>query len=162
MATGTSMSDEEVDESPLDDENQVDLDDEEELGLDDDAAVDTLETDDDTAAGSENSDDEHGADDDTATVARKPAARKPRPDDDEAIDLDEELHPDDVEEPLDVVLRERTASPDEKEDEDQLGPVGGRRITPRSEDEFLCQSCFLVLPRNQLADEAAQLCRDCV
>ena len=31
--------------------------------------------------------------------------------DDENLDLEEELHPDDVEEPLDVLLAERTAAP---------------------------------------------------
>lgn len=31
----------------------------------------------------------------------------------------------------------------------------------RSEDEFLCQSCFLVLKRSQLADARKMWCRDC-
>ena len=90
--------------------------------------------------------------------------------DDDVVDLDEELHPDDVEEPLDVLLQERTASAtleddeDEDEDDDDAGAEGGdgpTRIVPRRPGEFLCSSCFLVLPRNQLADEARMLCRDC-
>lgn len=89
--------------------------------------------------------------------------------DDEIVDLDEELHPDDVEEPLDVLLQERTASgtledDDDVEDEevetDDRGE-GTTRILPRRSDEFLCSSCFLVLPRTQLADEAKMVCRDC-
>jgi Domain of unknown function (DUF4193) len=32
---------------------------------------------------------------------------------------------------------------------------------PRRPGEFLCSSCFLVLPRNQLADKERMLCRDC-
>ena len=75
--------------------------------------------------------------------------------DDDVVDLDEELHPDDVEEPLDVLLQERTASAtledDEEELEDEETDVDDRgdgptRIVPRRPDEFLCQSCFLVLP----------------
>jgi hypothetical protein len=86
--------------------------------------------------------------------------------DDDIVDLDEELHPDDVEEALDVVLRERTAKvglEDEEEDEEEPDDrgEGGTRIVPRRENEFLCKSCFLVLPRHQLADEERMLCRDC-
>ena len=86
-------------------------------------------------------------------------------------DLDEELHPDDVEAPLDALLQERTASAtleDEEEevedddvDVDERGE-GSTRIVPRRPGEFLCQSCFLVLPRHMLADEERMLCQDCV
>ncbi|MFM8971238.1 MAG: DUF4193 family protein, partial [Actinomycetota bacterium] len=38
----------------------------------------------------------------------------------------------------------------------------GTKIVPRRENEFLCKSCFLVLPRHQLADEERMFCRDCV
>jgi hypothetical protein len=86
--------------------------------------------------------------------------------DDDIVDLDEELHPDDVEEALDVVLRERTAAAgledeDEYEDEPDDRGEGGTKIVPRRENEFLCKSCFLVLPRHQLADEKRMICRDC-
>ena len=87
------------------------------------------------------------------------------------MDLDEELHPDDVEEPLDVLLKERTAKAtledEEEEIEDELEDGldergdGPTKIVPRRPGEFLCKSCFLVLPRNQLADEKRMLCRDC-
>ncbi|MCJ7672778.1 MAG: DUF4193 family protein [Acidimicrobiia bacterium] len=33
---------------------------------------------------------------------------------------------------------------------------------PRRPTEFHCSSCFLLLPRSQLADEERMLCRDCV
>jgi hypothetical protein len=76
------------------------------------------------------------------------------------------LHPDDVEEALDVVLRERTAAvgledEDDDFDEPAEGGEGGTKIVPRRDNEFLCKSCFLVLPRHQLADEARMICRDC-
>ena len=86
------------------------------------------------------------------------------------LDLDEELHPDDVEAPLDALLQERTASAtledEEEEVEEEEAEVDERgevptKIVPRRPGEFLCSSCFLVLPRNQLADEKRMLCRDC-
>ena len=89
---------------------------------------------------------------------------------DEVLDLEEELHPDDVEEPLDVLLQERTAAAtledDEEEAEEEEPDVdergdGPTRILPRRPGEFLCASCFLVLPRSQLADAKRMLCRDC-
>ena len=55
-----------------------------------------------------------------------PAPRRPATDDesededDENLDLEEELHPDDVEEPLDVLLAERTAAERMDEDEAEL------------------------------------------
>ncbi len=91
-------------------------------------------------------------------------------DDDVVLDLDEELHPDDVEEPLDVLLQERTASATLEDDEEELEDEeidvdergdGATRIVPRRADEFLCQSCFLVLPLRRLADEERQFCDDC-
>jgi hypothetical protein len=87
-------------------------------------------------------------------------------DDEEIVDLDEELHPDDVEEALDVVLRERTAKAkldDDEEDDDEPDERGeaGTKILPRRPGEFVCSSCFLVLPRHMLADADRQLCSDC-
>ncbi len=114
-------------------------------------------------------------DDAPAAASRRggTARRRARTDDedeDDVVDLDDELHPDDVEEPLDVLLAERTASErleeddlsalDEEVDSDGRGE-GPTRIAPRRTDEFLCSSCFLVLPRNQLADPKKLLCRDC-
>ncbi|MFI5045547.1 MAG: DUF4193 family protein [Acidimicrobiia bacterium] len=91
-------------------------------------------------------------------------------DDDGVVDLDEELHPDDVEEPLDVLLQERTASATLEDDEEEVEDDeidgddrgdGPARIVPRRADEFLCKSCFLVLPLRRLADEERQFCDDC-
>ena len=103
----------------------------------------------------------------------KPASTLPTDEDEEdsdVLDLDEELHPDDVEAPLDALLQERTASAtideEEEELEDEEGDADDRgdgptRLVPRRPGEFLCSSCFLVLPRHQLADEERMLCRDC-
>jgi hypothetical protein len=91
-------------------------------------------------------------------------------DEEGVVDLDEELHPDDVEEPLDVLLQERTASATLEDDEEEIEEEdadgedradGPTRIVPRRPDEFLCQSCFLLLPLRRLADPKRQFCDDC-
>jgi hypothetical protein len=102
-----------------------------------------------------------------ATATETPADED---DDEGVVDLDEELHPDDVEEPLDVLLQERTASAKLEDDEEDLEEEevdgdaladGPTRIVPRRPDEFLCQSCFLLLPLRRLADKDRQFCDDC-
>jgi hypothetical protein len=89
---------------------------------------------------------------------------------DEVVDLEEELHPDDVEEPLDVLLLERTSSglldEDEYDDEDD-GEADDKsdpstRIPPKRPGEFVCRSCFLVKHPSQLADAERMLCADCI
>ena len=91
-------------------------------------------------------------------------------DEEDVLDLDEELHPDDIEVPLDTLLQERTAKATLDEDEEEVDDYdevpdergdGTTKIVPRRPGEFLCQSCFLVLPKNQLADPVKMLCRDC-
>jgi len=97
---------------------------------------------------------------------------EPKGDDeeDDGLELEEEAHPDDVEVPLDALLQERTAKATLEDDEEEIEEEevdvddrgeGPTKIMPRRPGEFLCSSCFLVLPRNQLADEARMLCRDC-
>ena len=157
------MSDAEFDDEPdiIDDEDL----DTEDL-IDDDVVDDVLDDDDllddDVVA---------AIPDDPTKIIEVPVAtpivEESDDEDDDVVDLDEELHPDDVEEALDVVLRERTAAAGlEDEEDDEAEPddrgEGGTKIVPRRPGEFLCSSCFLVLPRNQLADEARMLCRDCV
>jgi hypothetical protein len=102
--------------------------------------------------------------DDTATAVEE------EDEEEGAVDLDEELHPDDVEAPLDALLKERTAAQTLEDDEEELEEEEGdgddradgpARIVPRRPDEFLCQSCFLLLPLRRLADPARQYCDDC-
>jgi Domain of unknown function (DUF4193) len=158
------MSDEEYDddEPELDDEE---LDDEEDI-VDDEDLVDDADNidllDDDLEANPEVP--VAVVTDDTATETTE------EEDDDGVVDLDEELHPDDVEEPLDVLLQERTASATLEDDEEDLEEEevdgddradGPTRIVPRRPDEFLCQSCFLLLPLRRLADPERQFCDDC-
>lgn len=158
------MSDEEYedDEPELDDDDL----DEEELGeddLDDDSDDDIDLLDDDLEVNPEVP---------VAVVTDATGTETAEDEDDEegVVDLDEELHPDDVEEPLDVLLQERTASATLEDDEEELEEEetdgddradGPARIVPRRPDEFLCQSCFLLLPLRRLADPQRQYCDDC-
>ena len=109
-------------------------------------------------------------DDDTETVVVA-GDEEAEDEEDEVVDLEEELHPDDVEEPLDVLLLERTSSglldedeydedEDDSEGDDRAEP--GSRIPPKRPGEFVCRSCFLVKHPSQLADPERMLCSDCV
>jgi hypothetical protein len=167
------MSDEDFEDEPsVDlDEEEIELDEED---LDEDLEVD-LDLDD--GLGDDVLDDEDVdreipvavVTDETVTEAAAETTTT-EDEDDDVLDLDEELHPDDVEEPLDVLLQERTASATLEDDEEELEDEeidvdergdGATRIVPRRADEFLCQSCFLVLPLRRLADEQRQFCDDC-
>jgi Domain of unknown function (DUF4193) len=94
-------------------------------------------------------------------------------DEEEDYEDDEEDDGDDVEASLDVILKSRlvVSESDEEEDEedeedeeaegDERGEIA-TRVLPKQPGEFVCQSCFLVKHRSQLADPERQLCRDCV
>jgi hypothetical protein len=150
------LGDEDLDDD-LDDDLDADGDDEiEEIALDGEIDADAVVEDDSVAR--------------VVEAPTKPA-RGDDDEDEDVVDLDEELHPDDVEVPLDALLKERTAAAtleDEEEEIEEEEPEadastegGPSRIVPRRPGEFLCSSCFLVLPRNQLQDEERMLCRDC-
>jgi len=155
----------------IDDDIDVEVEDEDDLVLDGELADDALDDDTEVLADTDDIDDDTdaGEADDDVPLARRPAKKTDDDeDDDEGLDLEEEHHPDDVEVPLDALLQERTAKAaldDDEEDfedaEDDDRGDGPTRIVPRRPGEFLCSSCFLVLPRHQLADEARMLCRDC-
>ena len=154
------MADEDFDDEPeLDLDDDVDLEDED-LDLDDAVEEDVLETLDDVDA----------VDPPAVPPAKVEGGETAEDEDDDGVDLEEELHPDDVEEPLDVLLAERIAAErlDEEEadlEDEDLEPddraEGSGRILPRRDDEFLCRSCFLVKPLSQLAKGEKDLCRDC-
>jgi hypothetical protein len=89
---------------------------------------------------------------DTGPVPVRPRARA---DDDE--EDDEEADPDDVEEDLDTILRDRiTAGTDEEEEEDEDIQVddrseSGDRVAPRAAEEHACPECFLLVRRSQFS-----------
>lgn len=169
------MTDKELDElsndSDLDEDDEhldEDLDVDEDLDLDDDLDIDGLET---TEEDEESDAEPEDTESEEAAKSPRPRRRKRKGTDEEedVLELDEELHPDDVEDPLDVLLQERTAAASLEDDEEEAveeievddRAEGPTKIRPRRAGEFLCASCFLVLPRNQLADEKRMLCRDC-
>jgi len=156
------LADEDLADEDLDDEVLVEDD-----ALDDDLVELAIEEDD-LVAGATPADVVAVA---VITDAVVPEA-EPKGDEEEedGLDVDEEAHPDDVEAPLDTLLQERTAKATLEDDEEEIEEEevdvddrgeGPTKIMPRRAGEFLCSSCFLVLPRNQLADEARVLCRDC-
>ena len=155
-------AEEEEEEEPSEPDDIDDLEEDDEFGSDLD--VDDVDVDD---------DDDVLIDEDS--VAAAPAAaggdEEGEDEEDEVVDLEEELHPDDVEEPLDVLLLERTSSglldedeydedEDDSEGDDRAEP--GSRIPPKRPGEFVCRSCFLVKHPSQLADPERMLCSDCV
>jgi hypothetical protein len=159
------MSDEEFDDEPEIDDEEIADDDLVDDDLVDDDADDIDLLDDDLEVSPEVP--VPVVTDDTTTATTETAEDE---EDEGVVDLDEELHPDDVEEPLDVLLQERTAKATLEDDEEDLEEEeadgddradGPTRIVPRRPDEFLCQSCFLLLPLRRLADPERQFCDDC-
>lgn len=123
---------EEIDEElELEGEDEIDLEEDfEESGFGDDEELD------------EDEDDDDSAEDVGTTVVRKAA------EDDE--DDDDMLAPDDVEADLDTILKDRLASEnageeDEEEVEVEERGSGDDSLQPKRPDEILCSSCFLLV-----------------
>ena len=103
---------------------------------------------------------------------RRPPSRRPRPRPRPTTTTRttrRRRDPDDVEEDLDQILRDRIAAAPDEEDEDEEAAVdtedrteAAGRVPARAPGEFVCQSCFLVKHPSQLADGKAMLCADCV
>lgn len=163
------MADDDFDEEELELDTDDELDDDLDIGDEADTDIDALDPDPEAEV------DEADAVDEPEVPAKR-ARRGSTTDDssedeeDDVVDLEEEHHPDDVEDPLDVLLKERTTAERLDEDEadvedDDLEPDdrtdGSGKVVPRREDEFLCRSCFLVKPLSQLAKGEKDLCRDC-
>ena len=162
------MSDEEFEEEAELDEEELDDDDDIEVEVLDDA--DDVVVDDVDLLDDELDDASPEVPVPVVTDAVVEGTTEEEDDEEGVVDLDEELHPDDVEAPLDTLLQERTASATLEDDEEELEEEEGdgddradgpARIVPRRPDEFLCQSCFLLLPLRRLADPARQYCDDC-
>jgi len=80
-----------------------------------------------------------------ATIVRKPG------DDDD--DDDDMVAPDDVEEDLSKILKDRLASEDLPAEEDEVPEseersTGDDELQPKRADELLCNSCFLLVRKN--------------
>lgn len=126
---------------PVEVEPEIDLDgdeidDLEELELDEPLTED----DEDSLLDDDDDDDSMGA-----TIVRKPG------DDDD--DDDDMVAPDDVEEDLSKILKDRLASEDLPAEEDEVPDneersTGDDELQPKRPDELLCSSCFLLVRKN--------------
>ena len=149
QADKEDMADEELlDEDPID---EVDAD------ADEDAEAEDL--DDEVLADDDLEDDDIVTDDvakDEEEVASvDPVRGKARTSDDDDED-DDEADPDDVEEDLDTILRDRIASGvDDDEDDDEDAPVepseSGERVSPKAATEYACPECFLLVRQSQFS-----------
>lgn len=142
-----------------DDDNLLDLDIEEE----DDEAFDP-EFDEDI----EEEDDDHLADDDDdleeddeEEAPERSAKRPPQAEG----EFDDEVDPDNLEADLNTILRDRIAAGDDVEDDEEAGEVETGQpaellgsVTPRRDDEWLCEGCFLLVSKSQLGSRTAPRC----
>lgn len=128
-------------------EGDDELDDELEIGDDLDEAFD--------ADGDELHDDD---DDDDGAGAKSTTA-----DDDD----DDEPDPDDVEEDLDTILKDRLDSGDDLEDEEDeedevvappIQATEGDKVAPKREDEWTCTECFLIVSARQFGQKKHATC----
>jgi hypothetical protein len=84
----------------------------------------------------------------------------------EFVELEDE-EPEEVEVGLDELLRERLEAKEgiDYEEEAAARPVlvatEEDEPRPRAAGEFLCQRCFLIKSRGQLADPSRSICNDC-
>ena len=143
-----------------DDDNLLDLDIEEE----DDEAFDP-EFDEDME---EEDDDDHLADDDDdleeddeEAVPERSAKRPPQAEG----EFDDEVDPDNLEADLNTILRDRIAAGDDVEDDEEAGEVETGQpaellgsVTPRRDDEWLCEGCFLLVSKSQLGSRTEPRC----
>lgn len=135
-----TVAKDEIDPEELDVEIEIDgeeldiledLDDEPLLGEDDDIVDDDTDEDDDDSMG--------------ATIVRKAG------DDDD--DEDDMVAPDDVEEDLAEILKDRLASEDLPAEEDEVAEIDDRgagddALQPKRADEVQCSVCFLLVRPN--------------
>ena len=128
---------------PIDSEIEIDLEGDEIDALEEMELDEPLIEDDEDALLDE--DDEDDDESMGATIVRKPG------DDDD--DDDDMVAPDDVEEDLSQILKDRLASEDLPAEEDEVPDTeerstGDDELQPKRPDELLCSSCFLLVRKN--------------
>lgn len=105
--------------------------------------------------------DDDDEDEDDAEAAKQTAAKADEDDEDEP-------DPDDVEEDLDVILKDRLSSADdldddEEDEEDQviappITATEGDKVAPKREDEWTCHGCFLIVSARQFGKRSTATC----
>ena len=94
--------------------------------------------------------------DDAVPTARK---RKAASDDEEEEEDDED--PDDVEEDLDTILKDRISASDDEDEEDEVDEPGAdasERVAAKTAEEFTCPTCFLIVHPRQFGRAGARTC----
>ncbi len=127
---------------PIDSEIEIDLDGEDIDDLDALELDEPLSEDDDDALLEDDEDDDESM---GATIVRKAG--------DDEDDDDDMVAPDDVEEDLSKILKDRLASEDLPAEEDEVPEsdersTGDDELQPKRADELLCNSCFLLVRKN--------------
>lgn len=174
MADEDDLLDDDAAEAPEPVEEDFDAEDLDEEELDDDALVDDDLVADDLVA--DDLADDVVADDEALVVvpiddletdtlvedgpAIPAPARPERPATDDEDDDEDVVDPDDVEEDLDTILRDRIAAGTDEEDEDEEVPNDDRtetgdRVSPRRPEEVSCPECFLLVRRSQFSTRRA-------
>ena len=144
-----------------DDDNLLDLDIEEEEAdeaFDPEFDEDIEEDDDDPLA----DDDDELEEDDEEEVPERTAKRPAQAAEGE---FDDEVDPDNLEADLNTILRDRIAAGDDVEDDEETGEVETGQpaellgsVTPRRDDEWLCEGCFLLVSKSQLGSRTEPRC----
>ena len=127
---------------PIDSEIEIDLDGEDIDDLEGLELDEPLSEDDDDALLEDDEDDDESM---GATIVRKAG--------DDEDDDDDMVAPDDVEEDLSKILKDRLASEDLPAEEDEVPEsdersTGDDELQPKRADELLCNSCFLLVRKN--------------
>ncbi len=127
---------------PIDSEIEIDLDGEDIDDLEGLELDEPLAEDDDDALLEDDEDDDESM---GATIVRKAG--------DDEDDDDDMVAPDDVEEDLSKILKDRLASEDLPAEEDEVPEsdersTGDDELQPKRADELLCNSCFLLVRKN--------------
>lgn len=140
-----------------DDESLLDLDIE-----DDDAAFDPefdedLDDDEDPLT----DDDDEIEEEDEEEPPERNAKRPPQAEG----EFDDEVDPDNLEADLNTILRDRIAAGDDVQDDDEVSEVETGQpaemlgsVTPRRDDEWLCEGCFLLVSKSQLGSRNEPRC----
>lgn len=129
------MAKDDIDPEDIDEE--IELDGEDDLDILDDELEDDLVDDD-------------LAEDDEDDTLGTPVVRKAKDDEDDEDDM---VAPDDVEEDLAEILKDRLASEDLPAEEDEVPETDDRgagedTLQPKRADETLCSSCFMLVRKN--------------
>ncbi len=141
-----------------DDDNLMGLDLEEEAEGEFDPDFDEeLDTDEDPLAEDGDLEEEEDEEEAPERSSKRPATGE--------TDLEDEVDPDNLEADLNTILRDRIAAGDDLAGEDEADQADSGQpaemlgtVTPRRDDEWLCEGCFLLVSKSQLGSRTDPRC----